>query len=74
MHHSSMRAYSVDLREKIVDTALGRGVPKALSRRSGTQQRVVELKRRPSIYSTSFAIEELGVRLQDGTSPRLLLI
>jgi hypothetical protein len=46
----------------------------ALSRRSGTQQRVVGLKRQPSIYSTSFAIEELDVRLQDDTSLRLRLM
>jgi hypothetical protein len=44
----------------------------ALSRRSGTQRRVAELERSPSIYSTSFAIEELVVRLEDGTSLRLL--
>ena len=47
---------------------------RSLSCRSGTQQRVVEFKRRPSIYSTSFAIEELDVRLQDDTSIRLRLI
>ena len=28
MHHGSMKAYSVDLREKIVDAVLGRGMPK----------------------------------------------
>ena len=28
MHHGSMKAYSVDLREKIVDGVLGRGMPK----------------------------------------------
>jgi hypothetical protein len=33
---------------------------------------VVRLERRPSIYSTSFAIEELDVRLDDDTSFRLL--
>jgi hypothetical protein len=40
----------------------------ALSRRSGTQRRVSRLERWPSIYTTSFAIEELMVRLDDGTS------
>ncbi len=44
----------------------------ALSRRSGAQRRVAGLERRPSAYSTSFAIEELGVRLDDGTRLRLL--
>jgi len=44
----------------------------ALSRRSGTQRRVAGLERRPSIYSTSFAIDELAVRLDDGTSLRML--
>ena len=44
----------------------------ALSRRSGTQRRISGLKRRPSIYSTSFVIDELDARLDDGTSLRLL--
>jgi hypothetical protein len=44
----------------------------ALSRRSGTQRHVAELARWPSIYSTSFAIEELDVHLNDGTNLRLL--
>jgi Phosphotransferase enzyme family len=44
----------------------------ALSLRSGTQRRVAGLERWPSIYSTSFAIEELDVHLDDGTSLRLL--
>jgi len=44
----------------------------ALGRRSGQQRCVVRLERRPSIYSTSFAIEELDVRLDDDTSFRLL--
>jgi hypothetical protein len=45
---------------------------RSLSHHFGTQRRVVELERRPSAYSTSFAIEELDVRLDDGASLRLL--
>ena len=59
-------------KQRIGTAELRGALQEALSRRSGTQQRVVGLKRRPSIYSTSFAIEELDVRLQDGTSLRLL--
>jgi hypothetical protein len=51
-----------------VQVALGN----ALSGASGTRQRIVELERRPTPYSTSFAIEELRVRLADGTSLELM--
>ena len=61
-------------KQRIGTAELRLALQEALSSRSGTQQRVVGLKRRPSIYSTSFAIEELDVRLQDDTSLRLLLI
>jgi Phosphotransferase enzyme family len=44
----------------------------ALGRRSGTRQPIAELERRPTLYSTSFAIEELDVRLADGTSLELV--
>jgi hypothetical protein len=44
----------------------------ALSGASGTQQRIVDLERRPTPYSTSFAIEELRVRLADGTTLELM--
>jgi hypothetical protein len=57
--------------ERIGTAELHVALEEALSRRSGTQRRVSGLKRRPSIYSTSFAIEELDVRLQDDTSIRL---
>ena len=45
---------------------------RSLSRYFGEQRRVAELTRRPSAYSTSFAIEELDAHLDDGTSLRLL--
>ena len=61
-------------KQRIGTAELRLALQEALSRRSGTQQRVVEFKRWPSIYSTSFAIEELDVRLQDDTSIRLRLI
>jgi hypothetical protein len=61
-------------KQRIGTAELRLALQEALSRRSGTQQRVVGLKRWPSIYSTSFAIKELEVRLQDGTSLRLRLI
>jgi len=41
---------------------------KALSRHVASPRHLIELERRPSIYSTSFAMEELDVRLEDGTS------
>src|SRR3712207_9442041 len=58
-------------KQRIGTAELRLALQEALSRRSGTQQRVVEFKRRPSSYSTSFAIEELDVRLQDGTSLKI---
>src|SRR3712207_4309270 len=45
---------------------------RVLSHYFGAPRRLTKLERRPSAYSTSFAIEELGVRLDDGTSLRLL--
>jgi Phosphotransferase enzyme family len=58
--------------ERIGTAELHVALEEALSRRSGTQRRVSGLKRRPSIYSTSFVIDELDARLDDGTSLRLL--
>jgi hypothetical protein len=58
--------------QAIGTTELRAALEEALSRRSGTQRRVSRLERWPSIYSTSFAIEELVVRLDGGTSLRLL--
>ncbi len=58
--------------ERIDTAGLRVALEEALSRRSGTRRRVAELKRRPSIYSTSFVIDELEARLDDGTSLRLL--
>jgi hypothetical protein len=43
-----------------------------LGRYFGAPRRITGLERRPSAYSTSFAIEELDVRLDDGTGLRLL--
>jgi hypothetical protein len=58
--------------ERIGTAELHAALEQALSRRSGTQRRISRLKRRPSIYSTSFVIDELDARLDDGTSLRLL--
>jgi hypothetical protein len=58
--------------QRIGTGKLRAALQEALSRRSGAQQLVVGLERRPSAYSTSFAIEEVHVHLQDGTTLRLL--
>jgi hypothetical protein len=58
--------------DRIGTAALHAALEEALGRRWGQRRRVVRLERRPSIYSTSFAIEELDVRLDDDTSFRLL--
>jgi hypothetical protein len=58
--------------ERIGTAELHVALEEALSSRSGTQRRISRLKRRPSIHSTSFAIDELDARLDDGTSLRLL--
>ncbi len=59
-------------RQQIGTAELRAALEEALSRRSGAQRRVAGLERWPSIYSTSFAIEELDARFEDGTSLRLL--
>jgi Phosphotransferase enzyme family len=59
-------------KQRIGTAELQTALEETLSRRSGTQHRVAGLERWPSIYSTSFAIEELDVRLNDGTSLQLL--
>ena len=58
--------------ERIGTAELYVALEEALSRRSGTQRRVTGLERRPSLYSTSYAIDELDARLDDGTSLRVL--
>jgi hypothetical protein len=58
--------------ERIGTAALHTALEETLGRRLGQRRRVVRLERWPSIYSTSFAIEELDVRLDDDTSFRLL--
>ena len=57
---------------RIGTAALHAALEEALGRCSGRRRRLVRLERRPSIYSTSFAIEELDVRLDDDTSLRIL--
>ncbi len=59
-------------RERMDTAELREALEEALSRRSGTQRHVAELERSPSIYSTSFAIDELAACLDDGTSLRML--
>ena len=43
-----------------------------LSNHFGTERYIVRLERRPSAYCTSFAIEELDIRLDDGTVLQLI--
>jgi hypothetical protein len=59
-------------RERIGTVELRAALEEALSRHFTAHHRLTELERRPSAYSTSFAIEELVVRLEDGMSLRLL--
>jgi hypothetical protein len=58
--------------ERIGTAELHVALEEALSSRSGTKRRISRLKRRPSIYSTSFIIDELDAHLDDDTSLRLL--
>jgi len=44
----------------------------AFSRHFGAPRQIAQLERRPSAYCTSFTIEELAVRLDDGTALRLM--
>ena len=59
-------------KQRIGTDELRAALGSSLSRYFGTPHRVAELERRPSAYSTSFAIDELDVRLDDGTGLRLL--
>src|SRR5687768_5615109 len=45
---------------------------RTLSEHFGTPRRVAGLERRPSIYQTSFPVEELDVSLDDGTTLQLV--
>jgi Ser/Thr protein kinase RdoA (MazF antagonist) len=45
----------------------------AFSRHFGAPRQIAQLERRPSAYCTSFAIEELDVRLDDGSTLELVL-
>lgn len=53
-------------------TELRAALEDVLSRYLGTQRRIARLERRPTGYCTSFAIEELGVHLDDGATLTLL--
>ena len=53
-------------RQRIGTAELRAVLEEALSRHFAAPRRLTELERRPSAYSTSFAIEELEVRLDDG--------
>jgi len=59
-------------RHRIGTAELRAALEEALSRHFAAPRRLTELERWPSAYSTSFAIEELEVRLDDGTSLQLL--
>src|SRR3712207_4915367 len=60
------------LKRRVSTAELRAALENALGRRSGTRQPIAELERRPTPYSTSFAIEELGARLADGTTLELM--
>jgi hypothetical protein len=45
---------------------------RALARHCGSQQKVIRLERRPSAYQSSYALEELDVVLDDGSSQELM--
>jgi hypothetical protein len=59
-------------KRRIGTNELRAALEEALSRHFAAPRRLTELERRPSAYSTSFTIEELEVRLDDGTSLQLL--
>lgn len=59
-------------RERIGTAELRAALEEALGRRPGARRRIADLERRPSTHSTSYAIEELGVRFEGGASLRLL--
>ena len=57
---------------KVSSAALCAALEEALSRHFGGMRCIVKLERRPSSYCTSFALEELDVRLDDGTTLELV--
>jgi len=63
----------VDLAVPAVRPAeLRTALEQALREHFGTPCRVLELERRPSAYGSSFTIEELDVRLDDGTALQVM--
>ena len=58
--------------QRVGTDELRAALERSLSRHFAAPRRITRLERRPSAYSTSFAIEELGVHLDDGTSLQLL--
>lgn len=55
------------------DEELRRCLEQALAQILGGAPRITELRRKPFAYETSFAIDELGVRLADGMGLELLV-
>ncbi len=53
-------------------TELRETLEQALNRYFAVPRRIANLERRPSVYSSSFAIEELDVRLDDGAELQLI--
>lgn len=56
----------------VSDAALSAALERALGDYFSAPRRIVELARRPSDYRTSFALEELTVLLDEGTTLRLI--
>jgi hypothetical protein len=59
-------------KQRIATAELRAWLARSLGHHFAAPRRVAELERWPSAYSTSYAIDELDVRLGDGTSLRLL--
>ncbi len=58
--------------QRVGTAELRAALENALSQRSGVQQRIAGLERRRTPYCTSFTLEELGVRLANGTTLELI--
>lgn len=75
MRRSSSRTMTRSVgasRQQVGTPDLHAALEDALSSYSGRQRRIAKLERRPTLYYSSFAMEELGVRLDDGTTLELM--
>lgn len=57
---------------RVSDTELQQMLERTISRTSGQERRIVQMARRFSDYQSSFAIEELAIRFEDGTNLPLI--